>query len=374
MTVVTLKYKTGVFPSKFLPFHRGHMNAILKASTQCETLYVCVCEGRDYDKVCETNNIKPMPLALRLRWVCQELEDFAHIKVISIDCAPEDSELWSCQLHEIVPDIDVMFVGEVSYKDEFIRHYPDVDYIVYDPDRLEVDISATEIRDNPYKHWDFMLGSVRPHFAKKVLLVGTESCGKSSLTKMLAKIFHTSWAREEGRYYADKYLGGNWDCITKEDFFRIAYEQRQIEDDAIRNANKITFFDTDSLITQYYCEQFFGEFNDDLYVFIDPSRYDMVLIMKPDVKWVGDGTRFLGEQKMREKLHKKVLQMYIDRGYTNIYELGGNYEERLEVAKYLSKRLILATPFEESNIIINDTMMLNIVNMGDYNSVRIDYI
>jgi len=37
-------YNTGVVPGKFFPPHRGHLNQIISAATQCNKVYVVVSE------------------------------------------------------------------------------------------------------------------------------------------------------------------------------------------------------------------------------------------------------------------------------------------------------------------------------------------
>ena len=57
-------------------------------------------------------------------------------------------------------------------------------------------MSSTELRKNPYKHWDWIPQIAKPYFVKKVLLVGGESVGKSTLTINLANRFNTNYIDE----------------------------------------------------------------------------------------------------------------------------------------------------------------------------------
>lgn len=163
----------------------------------------------------------------------------------------------------------------------------------------------------------------------------TGNCGKTTLTKMLAKIYHTAWAEEAGRYYSRDYLGGNEDVFTPEDFYQICVDQRRLEEDALRHANKVVFFDTEALITQYYCEIYLGEKNPKIESLIDPSRYDLVLFMTPEVKWVDDGLRFISDQKEREEKNDELYKMFIDHGFGDkmVVINGGDYLERFAKAK-----------------------------------------
>lgn len=330
-------YKTGVLAGKFTPPHRGHLNAIINASTKCEKLYVVVSDHAKLTQMlCDKSNLPLIDSKLRAKWLSKELQGFDHIKVLMLDetnipMYPYGWEQWSQLLIDLIPErIDVLFGGELEYKKENDKYFPNAVYEVFDPARERYPISATEIRNNPLKNWDYILGSARHFFAKKVLIVGTESTGKTTMTKYLAKIYHTSWSEEVGRYYSTKHLGGNEDVFTIEDFGMIAYEQFQVDMDALNKANKVVFYDTDALITQYYADMYISQKSDLVEKFIDPSRYDLVLFFTPDVKWVDDGFRWNDKDEIRMSLHEKLKQMYIDHDFGDkIIEISGNYNERL---------------------------------------------
>jgi HTH-type transcriptional repressor of NAD biosynthesis genes len=93
---------------------------------------------------------------------------------------------------------------------------------------------------------------------------------------------------------------------------------------ALKGSNKIVFFDTDAVVTQYYCELYLGKSNPNIERYVDPSKYDVVFILAPTVKWVDDGLRFKSDQGEREVLHKRIVQMYADRGFENIVVIDDN--------------------------------------------------
>lgn len=330
-------YSVGVFPGKFTPPHRGHLNSIINASTRCKKLYVVVSDSPELTKkLCDESNLPLMDFKLRTKWLSQELQGFDHIKVIMLDETgieqyPYGWEKWTGKLKEVVPEgFDVIFGGETSYTQMHKRFFPGVAYEILDSNRERFPISATKIRKNPLKNWDYILDSAKGFFAKKVLITGSESCAKTTITKYLAKIYNTSSSEEKGRYYSAECLGGNEDVFKVWDFGLIAYKQYLSDMEALSRANRIAFFDSDAVTTQFYVELYLGDKSDLVEKFIDPSRYDHVFIYTPDVKWVDDGLRWNNEDDVRWKLHEKLKQMYIDYGFGDkLIEISGNYNERL---------------------------------------------
>ena len=329
--------KVGVYFGKMIPPHRGHLNAILSAASQVQKLYVVVSDNKyKTQRICNEAGIPEIPVNLRMQWLKQELQDMPHIKVVKLDESdipeyPNGWSEWTRLLQKAVnEDINVFFCGEYEYVDNLKKYFPTAEVNLYDPERTNYNISATKIREDVIANWEHILGPARPFFAKKILIAGSESCGKTTLTKALAKLYCTSWSEEVGRYYAQKYLGGDETIFTDADFARIARQQLEQDYEALRTCNKICFFDTDATITQYDSILYMGHRNAEVESCIDPNKYDVVFLLKPDVTWVNDGQRLNGDQEKREALHERLKHMYIEREYEDkIVEIGGNYNERL---------------------------------------------
>ena len=338
--------KVGVYFGKMIPPHRGHLNAILNAATLVQELYVVISDNVKRTKmICEESNLPEIKISLRKQWLSQELIDMPHIKVVVLDESnipmyPNGWPEWSNLMRECVgKEINEFFCGEPEYVEKLNTYFPEAHVTLFDPNRTYFNISATKIRNNPYKHWDYILGAARPFFAKKVLIAGTESCGKTTLTKTLAKIYHTSWSEEVGRYYAQRYLGGDENYFTDEDFTRIAHQQVEQDFQALRSANRICFFDTDATATQYFSELYMGHSNSVVEQYIDGNKYDVVFLLTPDVEWVNDGQRLNGDQNKRIELHEKLKNKYLDHGF-NVIEISGNYNKRLQtILKYIDTDL-----------------------------------
>ena len=343
-------YNVGVFPGKFFPPHRGHLNSIIQAATEVNRLYVVVSDNMDIAKEkCDKDKIPYMPLTLRARWLSIELQNIDHIKVIILDETgiapyPDGCVPWAEKLKKTMPEkFDVIFGGDAEYKYTYMRNFPGVVYAVHDRDNSRYPISATEIRTDYLDNWDYILGSAREFFARRVLITGTESCGKTTLAKYRAKMFYTSWSEENGRYYPDRYLGGNDKLLSTEDFFRIAFLQQMQDEEALalRSANMIVFFDSDAVVTQFYCRMYTGNGNKEIERFINPDKYDVVLILAPNVEWIADGMRWKSDQEERMKLHNELGDMYVARGFKRIITIDSDsYNGRLAAATRIADKLL----------------------------------
>lgn len=341
-------YQTGVYFGRFLPPHRGHLYQIIEASTKCHNLIVVISDNAEQTRaLCEADGLPEISYRLRKQWFSQQVQDMPHIQVRVLDESdipvyPEGWQEWSKRMRKVVgAPIDAFFVGDLSYSETLASYFPEAKVELFDPSRTRYPISATEIRKNILGNWHYILGAARPFFAKKVLIAGTESCGKTTLTKCLAKLYNTSWSEEVGRYYARDYLGNDETIYTDEDFARIAHIQYEQDYHALRSANKVCFFDTDATYTDYFSELYMGHRNELVEKYIDHTRYDRLFYLMPDVRWVADGQRLNGDEERRRLLNDRLLQMYRDYGFGDkITIISGDYTARLHKAIQLVDELL----------------------------------
>lgn len=333
-------YQTGVYFGRFCPPHRGHLYQMIQASTKCERLIVVISDNRvQTEKLCAADGLPTITYQLRKQWISQQLQDMGHIQVRVLDETdipeyPDGWAKWSERMRQVVPErIDAFFVGDRDYEATLRQFFPESAIELFDPSRTRYPISATDIRKDILNNWHYILGPARPFFARKVLIAGTESCGKTTLTKCLAKLYNTSWSEEVGRYYARDYLGGDESIYTDEDFGRMAHLQAEQDYHALRTANKVCFFDTDAVVTDYYSELYMGRRNKLVEAYINPDKYDVLLYLTPDVAWVDDGMRLNGSQERREMLNERLMEMYREFGFGDkLIIVRGDYNQRLTFA------------------------------------------
>lgn len=333
-------YKIGMYGGSFNPLHLGHVNDIIKAANQCEKLYVVLSNTNDPNEI----NHKE-----RLMWLKNITEDMENVEVFEIfdKNTSKDTYNWNLGAQDIKnyinKPIDVVFSGD-DYQDRNIWEtlYPE-SKVIYFP-REEINISSTQIRENPFKYYDYLPKIVQRYYIKKVCIVGTESCGKSTLGRNLSKYFNTTFVEEAGRFICDE--AGGIDNMQKYHYFDILFKHKQLEKEALENANKVLLIDTDSLITLYYYQLGFGnatktdqEFEKIATAISNLNDYDLYLFLEPDVKWVQDGTRTYGDAEIRQ-LNNAKLKKLLETNNIKYVSIKGNYQERYEQSKAKIKQLI----------------------------------
>jgi HTH-type transcriptional regulator, transcriptional repressor of NAD biosynthesis genes len=335
----------GFFGGKFLPLHLGHVYAIVQASSIVDELYVVLSHSEKRDiELCRDTKMEYIPAQIRLRWLSKLTKDLPHVKVISIaDYQGNDDYNWKegGQLIKkaIGKPIDYVFSSETEYNEIFKELYPTAKHFLIDPIRTHVNISATVIRkEGVFRHWEFIPDMVRPYFVKKVVVVGTESCGKSTLTKNLAKIYNTNYVEEYGRIVCEE-IGGCEGIISTEDYHKIAYGHKMEEIKAIEKANKLVFIDTEAIVTQFYSNLYNDEHQTVLDEIAKLQYYDLWLYLEPDVEWVNDGLRVHGEDEVRVK-NNQHLKALLKSHNIEYKILNGDYLERLNGAIKLVDELL----------------------------------
>lgn len=326
----------GMYGGKFLPFpHMGHVYAMIQASTMVDELHVIVSHDTNYEKtLCEGGKVDHVPFTIRLRWWHQITKDMPHVHVHAVyEQQTGNLEDWEKGAEDIKKAIGKgithVFSSEHSYTDFFDKLYPEARHVVIDADRLTFNISGTKIRkEGVMKHWNMLPEIVKPYFVKKVVVVGSESCGKSTLVKNLANLYNTNYVEEFGRTYYER-LGNCNDVTLISDYSEIAFEHKYHEKKQAEKANKLLFIDTEANVTQYYSMLYLNHFNPTVDAVANEQKYDLWLFLEPDVKWVDDGTRTFGEQSIREE-NNKYLKEILDKRGIEYVTISGDYYQRLK--------------------------------------------
>jgi len=156
---------------------------------------------------------------------------------------------------------------------------------------------------------------------KKICFYGPESTGKSTMAKYLAELYKTEWVPEVSR----EFVATN--DFTIDDIIKIGHAQTNRILEKTKTANKILFCDTDLISTQIYCRHYLKVVPPILFELERKIKYDLYFLFEPDVPWVADGVRDLGEGDKRKEM-LGIFKMELDKRSINYLAVRGGWEER----------------------------------------------
>ena len=185
---------------------------------------------------------------------------------------------------------------------------------------------------------------------RKIVVIGPESTGKSTLCELLANHFKTKWVAE----YAREYLLTNGKEYTYDNLLTIAKEQLACEDEITlqfpvssfqppnlslttyhsqpsAQSSQLLLIDTDMYVMKVWCEFVFGKCHQWILDQIAVREYDLYLLCNTDLPWVKDELREYPDLETREKLFHIYKDLLVNQS-TPWVEIKGKSEERLQIA------------------------------------------
>lgn len=316
---------------KFLPFHKGHEAMINFALSNCAFLTVLVC----------CSDKENIPDTVRKSWIEKTFEKQKNVEVKTFnyleselpntsETSKEVSEIWAEIFKKQLPDYSLLITSE-EYGN-FVAAFMNIQHIAFDIPKKLFPVSATAVRNDVFANWKFLPDSVKPDFAIKVVILGTESTGKTTLTEKLSKHFNCSLVLEAARE-----IIANSNNFSFDDLHIVATEHAKRIDKTILADSPLVIIDTDIHTTKSYSRFTFEkelEISADIYY---SNRANIYLYLNNDVEYLQDGTRLSEAQRnLLDLSHRQILTDH----NIDIVEIKGDWEERFEKAVEQVNKLI----------------------------------
>ncbi|MEE6258825.1 AAA family ATPase [Plantactinospora sonchi] len=267
------RFRHGMVVGKFYPPHAGHHRLIGTAAAACARVTVVVAPS----------SVESIPLADRLRWLREVHSATPWVRFVGVvDDHPvdyADPRAWEAHcavFRRAVGDtaVDAVFSSE-AYGEELARRFA-ATHVCVDRDRAVVPVSGTAVRADPVAYWRHLAPPVRAWFTRRVVAVGAESTGTTTLSRALAAALRarggvwadTRWVPEYGRELTGRKLAAlravdpaatvfdvTW---TAEDFVEVVRAQNAAEETAARDGAPILVCDTDARATAVWEERYLG--------------------------------------------------------------------------------------------------------------------
>ena len=350
--------RVGVVFGSFAPLHQGHLDLIMRAKKECDGGCIVIVCGYDGDK-----GEPLMPHSKRYRYVREFFADDDLVAVYSINDTEQEldrypngwtgwlkefNRIWHEEAH-ITAERRVWYVGDEAYYNDLVGLNEEV-YLV---DRMaDNPICATDIRRNPIANWDKITFPFRRIFSTNILICGTASEGKTTLTRDLGKYFNAPYSWEWARDYMRESCVSEWE-LDGADYMAFLDGQYNLNKKMINSpANHGVFFaDTDSMVTRMYAEYYAKdsvcnmtqEEFDKVAIMADEftkkCRWDKIFLVAPHGVFVDDHVRYMAHSGMKERqeLFEILCNNIKNSGnWDKVTVLSGNYYENfMEVVNYV---------------------------------------
>lgn len=365
----------GVVFGSFAPLHQGHLDCIMRAKKENDGGAIVIVCGFKGDKGGDL-----MPLKRRYRYVREFFADDDLVAVYAIDDGeigaepyPDGWTKWLEEFNKIWDKATEEYLAPTNYEGAFKFVEPKRHWYVGDPnyaedliargeeatllDRIaDNPICATMIRQNPIKHWDKITFPFRRLFSHNILICGTASEGKSTLTADLGKYFNAPYSYEWARDYMRDSCVVDWE-LDGADYMAFLEGQYNLNKQMINSPGNhgVFFADSDSMVTRMYAEYYAQDKTcaltqeefERVAVMADEitrkSRWDKIFLLAPHGVFVDDHERYMAHSGMKERQELfEILCKNIKASgnWDKVTVLTGNYYENfMVIVKYVRDRI-----------------------------------
>ena len=351
---MSARYAHGLVVGKFYPPHVGHLRLVSTAASQCDQVTVVVAAA----------TWESLDLGRRVEWLGWHAASFPHVAVTGVlDNHPVDYSdplVWDAHMDVFMTaasevsggvPIDAVFTGE-EYGSEMARRLGAEHVQLVRPGARP---SGTELRADPSTTWDDLLPAARVGLAHRIVVVGAESTGTTTLAHQLAAHYGAAFVPEYGRTWTAAKLADSREWAfatggvlpgmgdlrwTSAEFTRIAARQTAAMDSAAIGGSLVVA-DTDALATSVWHDRYVGGPHQPALDLASMTPPDLYLLTTPDgVPFVDDGLRD-GEHVRADMT--RAFEVALDASGVPWSQVTGDRDARLAQAVRLVD-VLLASP------------------------------
>ena len=369
-------FRHGLVIGKFYPPHSGHEYLIRAAAGSAQHVTVVVMAA----------DVESITLAHRVAWLTEMCIAHRNVCVTGvIDNAPIDyhsDAIWQLHVDHMrrgiaqaeatrstaAGPVDAVFTSE-GYGQEMARRFGAA-AVCLDPARELYPVSATAVRSDPAACWPQLAPCVRDYLCQRIVIVGAESTGKTTLASAVTARLRergaawaaTRWVAEYGREYTvnklavQRALHPNRQPLLDDlqqlrwesaEFLVIADQQSQWENAAARNSGPVLICDTDAFATSVWHERYLGHRSTALEALARHSgaRSRYILSDWQDVPFQQDGLR--DGEHVRQWMHERFVTR-LNEEQVPWMLVSGSLQERVErCLTWIDQQCAIAWRFAE---------------------------
>ena len=305
----------GVVFGKFYPLHTGHIYLIQRACSQVDELHIIMGydDTRDRELFEESAMSQQPTVPDRLRWLLQTFKYQKNIRIHAfneegMEPYPHGWDVWSHGIRAFMSEKGIepnrIYTSEEADAPQYLEHLG-IETVLIDPKRTFMNISGGQIRENPFRYWEYIPTEVKPFFVRTVAI-----------------------------------LGGDEMALQYSDYDKIALGHAQYIDFAVKYANKVAFIDTDFVSTQAFCLKYEGREHPFVQALIDEYRFDLVILLENNTPWVADGLRSLGSSVDRKEFQSLLVSLLKENEIEFVHVKESDYDARFLRCVELVKQLM----------------------------------
>jgi HTH-type transcriptional regulator, transcriptional repressor of NAD biosynthesis genes len=355
----SVRYRHGLVFGRFYPPHEGHHRLVETAAARCDRVTVTVLASPE----------ESIPLASRVAWMRSAHAGQPSVRIVGdhgdppFDPALVEAAVARATIEDRLPPpaarVDAVFSAEPDGGDLCRRL--GATHVRVDPERMGAPIWSSALRADVVGHWHWLRPPVRAGLARRVVVIGSESTGTTTVSREIAAALAARggvWATtgcvaEYGRAYTEEKLAAlaaqaaaagrkpptmadlRW---TDGDFLTIAECQNEDEDVAAAAGSPVLVCDTDAFATGVWYERYLGSRHPGVEAIADRCRHDLYLLTDHiGVPFEQDGLR--DGEHLRPWMTRRFIERMDESGRRWI-ALRGSRAERFAQAMTAVDRLV----------------------------------